>query len=93
MFLDKMCTRYSILLVLTIVHVQFTCTFSSEETAHWCGGCLVPLAMLFPDEEVHRHTARGDMAAVCILSTQVEKTITLPVEPKVNRNQSCTLSI
>jgi hypothetical protein len=56
--------------------------YSSEETAHWCGGCLVPLAMLFPDEEVHRHTARGNMAAVCTLSTQVEKTITLPVEPK-----------
>ena len=44
----------------------------------------MPLAMLLPDEEVHRHTARGGTATVCALSTRIDKTITLPVEPKVN---------
>ena len=45
---------------------------------------MVPLAVLLPDEEVRRHTARGDMTSECALLTQVDKNITLPVEPKVN---------
>lgn len=44
---------------------------------------MVPLAMLLPDEEVHRCNARGD-TTVCALATRVEKKLTLPVEPKVN---------
>lgn len=43
----------------------------------------MPLAMLLPDEEIRRCTARGDTATKCALSTHVDKIITLPIEPKV----------
>lgn len=56
--------------------------YSSEETEYWCGGCVVPLAMLLPDKDIRRHT-REAQDNDCALSTHIDKTITLPVEPKV----------
>lgn len=43
----------------------------------------MPLAMLLPDEEIRKCTPRGDTATECALSTHVDKTITVPIEPKV----------
>lgn len=69
--------------VLVTLHIYFTPVSSSEETEYWCGGCTIPLAMLLPDEDVHRHSLRKDDVALTP-SKHVNKIITLPVEPKVN---------
>ena len=43
----------------------------------------MPLAMVLPDKEVRRHALKGEEATDCALSAKADKTITLPVEPKV----------
>ena len=58
---------------------------SSEGTEYWCGGCTLPLAMVLPDEEVqdHRAVSRGEDGGEFVVSRSYERTITMPIEPKV----------
>lgn len=59
---------------------------SSEGTEYWCGGCTLPLAMVLPDEEVqdHRAVSRGEDGGEFVVSRPCERTITMPIEPKVH---------
>lgn len=59
---------------------------SSEGTEYWCGGCTLPLAMVLPDEEVqnHRPAFREEDGGEFVVSRPCEKTITMPIEPKVH---------
>ena len=66
--------------------MQFHVSCSSEGTEYWCGGCTLPLAMVLPDEEVqnHRPAFRGEDGGEFVVSRPCEKTITMPIEPKVH---------
>ena len=44
----------------------------------------MPLAMLLQDGKIFKHTANGDQANKSHTSTHIVKTISLPLEPKVN---------
>lgn len=59
---------------------------SSEGTEYWCGGCTLPLAMVLPDEVVqdHRAVSRGEDGGEFVVSRPCERTITMPIEPKVH---------
>ena len=66
--------------------MQFHVSCSSEGTEYWCGVCTLPLAMVLPDEEVqnHRPAFRGEDGGEFVVSRPCEKTITMPIEPKVH---------
>lgn len=57
---------------------------SSEETEYWCGGCVAPLALALPSEDVRRHLTRAKgRDDVFNVRRAYEKTVTLPIEPQV----------
>lgn len=44
---------------------------------------MVPLAMLLPDDVIRKHIAKQGQVTECVISININKTITMPVEPKV----------